>query len=145
MCPNNADRMANILDPDQTAPCSSRSSLIWVYTVCPDLSVSTVRPCLLPVVDRIISEKKKGEPWQKGPKCCVVRESSKWAAARQNQQNNMRPAKTQISLGIRTIWSESSLCAHWVAKDPSFLHADSEEWADAQADLSLHWAHIRRV
>ena len=34
-------------------------------------------------------------------------------------------AKTQISLGIRPVWSESSLFAHWVAKDPSFLHADS--------------------
>ena len=36
-------------------------------------------------------------------------------------------AKTQISLGIRQVWSESSLCAQWVAKDPSFLHADSED------------------
>ena len=25
------------------------------------------------------------------------------------------------------VWSESSLCAQWVAKDPSFLHADSED------------------
>ena len=38
-----------------------------------------------------------------------------------------RPAKTQISLGIRPVWLESSLCARWVAKDPSFLHADSED------------------
>ena len=33
----------------------------------------------------------------------------------------------------------------WVAYDPSFLHADSEDWsdlADAQADLSLRWAHM---
>ena len=30
----------------------------------------------------------------------------------------VRPAKTQISLGI---------CAQWVAKAPSFLHADSED------------------
>ena len=37
------------------------------------------------------------------------------------------PAKTQISLGIRTVGSESSLCAKWVAKDWSFLHADSED------------------
>ena len=60
----------------------------------------------------------------------------------------VRPAKTQISLGIRPVWSESSLCAQWVAKDPSFLHADSEdwsEWADAQADLSLRWAHTHFV
>ena len=40
---------------------------------------------------------------------------------------SVRPAKTQISLGIRPVWSESSLCAQWVAKDPSFLHADSED------------------
>ena len=53
----------------------------------------------------------------------------------------VRPAKTQISLGIRSVWSESSLCAWWVAKGPSSLHADSEE-ADAQADLSLRWAHM---
>ena len=39
----------------------------------------------------------------------------------------MRPAKTQISLGMRPVWSESSLCAQWVAKDPSFLHVDSED------------------
>ena len=36
------------------------------------------------------------------------------------------PAKTQISLGIHPVWSESLLCTQWVAKDPSFFHADSE-------------------
>ena len=40
---------------------------------------------------------------------------------------DVRPAKTQISLGIRPGWSESSLCAQWVGKDLSFLHADSED------------------
>ena len=40
---------------------------------------------------------------------------------------SVRPAKTQISLGISPVWSESSLCAQWVAKDPSFLHVDSED------------------
>ena len=60
---------------------------------------------------------------------------------------HVHPAKTQISLGICPVWSESSLCAQWVhvAKDPSFRHADSEDWsdwADAQADLSLRWAHL---
>ena len=57
----------------------------------------------------------------------------------------VRPAQTQISLGIRQVWSESSLCAQWVAKNPCFLRADSEDWsdwADAQADLSLRWAHM---
>ena len=40
---------------------------------------------------------------------------------------HMHLAKTQISLGIRPVWSESWLCAQWVAKDPSFLHTDSED------------------
>ena len=58
---------------------------------------------------------------------------------------SMHLAKTQISLDIRQVWSESSLCVHWTAKDPRFLHADIEDWpdwADAQADLSLRCAHM---
>ena len=39
----------------------------------------------------------------------------------------VHPAKTQISMGIRPVWSESSLCAQRVAKDLSFLHADNED------------------
>ena len=38
----------------------------------------------------------------------------------QNQQSECAPS-------VRPVWSESSLCAQWVAKDPSFLHADSED------------------
>ena len=40
---------------------------------------------------------------------------------------SVRPAKTQISLGICPVGSESSLCGQWVAKDPRFLHANSED------------------
>ena len=40
---------------------------------------------------------------------------------------HVRPAKTQISLGIHPVWSESSLFTLWVAKDPMLLHADSED------------------
>ena len=36
MCPDDADGMANSVDPDQTAPLGS---LIWVCTVCPGISV----------------------------------------------------------------------------------------------------------
>ena len=58
---------------------------------------------------------------------------------RHDKTNKMgvRPAKTQVSLGIRPVWSESSLCAQSVAKDPRFYRY----WADAQAHLSLRWAH----
>ena len=41
-----------------------------------------------------------------------------------------RTAKTQISLHIRIVWSESSFCALWVAKDPKILHADIEDCPD---------------
>ena len=41
----------------------------------------------------------------------------------------LHPAKTPISLGIRPVWSESSLCTLWVAKDPVLLQADSEDWS----------------
>ena len=40
MSPNDADGIANSVDPDQTAP---RSSLIWVCTVCPGISVRKLR------------------------------------------------------------------------------------------------------
>ena len=56
------------------------------------------------------------------------------------------PAKTQIRLGICPVWSESSLCAQWVAKDPQLSSCGQRrlwsDWADAQADLSLRRAHM---
>ena len=45
----------------------------------------------------------------------------KWASAWQNQQNDVRPAKTQISLGIHPVWSESSLSA-WRNLGPQATH-----------------------
>ena len=59
---------------------------------------------------------------------------------------HVHPAKTQVSLGIHPVWSESSLCTQWVAKNPSFLHEDSEDsgqtWWMLCCDLSLHWANL---
>ena len=61
---------------------------------------------------------------------------------------HVRPAKTQISLGICPVWSESSLSAwrklgslatHWAYSE------DWSDWADAQADLSLRWAHSHSI
>ena len=42
MGPKDVEGMANSVDPDQTA-LFSRSSLIWIHTVCPDLSVRKLR------------------------------------------------------------------------------------------------------
>ena len=39
----------------------------------------------------------------------------------------VRPAKTQISLGIRPVWSVFAVCAQWLVKEPRFLHVDSED------------------
>ena len=57
----------------------------------------------------------------------------------------VRPAKTQISLGIRPVWSESSLCAQWVAKEPSFLHADSEDSDQTGRMPRLIWVFAGRT
>ena len=60
----------------------------------------------------------------------------------------VRPAKTQISLGIRPVWSESLLSA-WRKLGLSYpLSAQRSLWSDwaaAQADLSLCWAHTHFV
>ena len=69
--------------------------------------------------------------WEQGSQHWVVSESS----------NKLPHDKTNK---IRPVWSQSPRCTQWVAKDPSFLHADTEDssnWVDAQADLSLCWAH----
>ena len=55
------------------------------------------------------------------------------------------PAKTQISLDIRPVWSESSLCAQWVGKDPSFLHADSEDSDQTERMPRLIWVFAGRT
>ena len=64
-----------------------------------------------------------------------VKMSPSW----QNQQCGCAPSEDSDQTGLRPVWSESLLCTQWVAKDPSFLHED------AQADLSLRWAHSHFV
>ena len=46
---------------------------------------------------------------------------------RKRTSGHVRQAKIQIVLRIRTVYSESSLCAFWKAKDAKFLHADNED------------------
>ena len=65
-----------------------------------------------------------------------------WAAAWQNQQNDMFAQQWLRSAWASAqsdhSWSESSLCAQWEAKDPRFLHADSEDFD--QTGRMLTWA-----
>ena len=57
------------------------------------------------------------------------------------------PAKIQIRLRIRAVWSESSLGTKLDSQGGKvlFFHADNEDWLDcanAQADLSHHSGHM---
>ena len=60
-------------------------------------------------------------------------------------KRHVRPAKTQISLGIRPAWPESSLCAQWVAKDLSFLNEDSENSDQTERMPRLIWVFAGRT
>ena len=55
------------------------------------------------------------------------------------------PAKIQIRLRIRAVWSESSLCAFWIAKDAKFLHADNEDYKQFAQMRRLLWVFNRRT
>ena len=57
----------------------------------------------------------------------------------------MHPAKTQSSLGIHPVWSESLLCAQCVAKDPSFPHADREDSDQTGQMPRLIWVFAGRT
>ena len=65
----------------------------------------------------------------------------------QNQQNHMC---VHVPQRLRSAWEsvqsyQFSLCTLWVAKDQHLLQADIEDWkdwADAQAGLRFHWAHM---
>ena len=66
---------------------------------------------------------------------------TKWVCAQQRLSSAW--ASTLTDQGIHPVWSVFAVHSMG-SKDPRFIHADSEDWsdwADAQADLSLHWAH----
>ena len=71
---------------------------------------------------------------------CDMTKPTKW---------HVRPAKTQISLGIRPVWSDvftvhmkKALVLSYPLSTQRRLWSD---WADAQVDLSLRWAHSHFV
>ena len=63
-----------------------------------------------------------------------------WAASRQNQQNDGVLSENSDQPGH--LWSESSRFAQWVAKDPSFLHSDSEDSDQTGHMPRLIWVFI---
>ena len=59
-------------------------------------------------------------------------------------RRHVRPAKTQISLRMGAVWSESSQSTLWVAEDPKRLHAERED-SDLTARMRrLIWVFAER-
>ena len=56
-----------------------------------------------------------------------------------------RPAKTRLSLCIHPVWSESSLCAEWVAKDRRCFHTDNEDSDQTGWMTRLTWVLAGRT
>ena len=71
----------------------------------------------------------------------MLSDKHNYADLRQNQQSGMRDQQRLI----RPVWSESSLCTQWVAKDPSFLHVDSENSDQAGWMPRLIWVFAGRT
>ena len=68
-----------------------------------------------------------------------------WAASWQNQQNGLCAQwRLRSAFCIRPVWSVL-LCAQWVAKEPSFLHADSEESDQTGQMPKLIWVFAGRT
>ena len=79
---------------------------------------------------------------------CFFTKISKATYEPRNDKTNkmtVRPAKTQISLGIRPVWSESSLCVQRPKLSSCGQRRLWSDWTDAQADLSLRWANTHFV
>ena len=69
----------------------------------------------------------------------------KWAAAWQNLQSYTCAQQRQISLRIRPIWSVFHVRSLGSSRPKDSSCGQQRlwsDWADAQADLSLRWAHV---
>ena len=58
---------------------------------------------------------------------------------------HVRPAKIQISLRIRAVWSESSLGAFCIAEDAKFVHANNENSNQIARMRRLIWVFVRHA
>ena len=68
-----------------------------------------------------------------------------WAASWQFQQNDCAPSEDLRSAWTSTQSDQSSLCTQWVAKDQSFLHADSKDSDQTGRMPRLIWVFTGRT
>ena len=71
--------------------------------------------------------------------------STIWATSQQNQQSGMCAQRRLRSAWASALSDQSSLCAQWVAKDPSFLHADSKDPDQTGRMPRLIWVFAGRT
>ena len=96
-----------------------------------------------------VIEKQPNAQRGSGPKhYCRILKTSELRHDKTNKVS-VRQANTQIKLGIRPFWSESSL-SPWRNLGPLATHWAPQwrfwsDWADAHADLSFRWAHTHFV
>ena len=65
---------------------------------------------------------------------------------RHDKTSKLRCAQRRLrSACASTVWSESLLCAQWVAKDPRFLYADSEDSDQTGRMPRLIWVFAWRT
>ena len=69
----------------------------------------------------------------------------KWAATWQNQQSYCAPSEDWDQRGHPPSLIRVFACAQWVAKDPSFLHADSEDSDQSGQMPRLIWVFAGRT
>ena len=76
---------------------------------------------------------------------CLIKNTVNEPPRDKTNKVSVRPAKTQISLDIHPVWSESLLGAQWVAKDRSFLHSDSKDSDQTGRMPRLIWVFAGRT
>ena len=138
ICPNNVNGMANSVDPDQ------RSSLIRVYTVFSELSVRKVMNITVIIGHRMARifypchglkmkfYRNTNEP------CHDKTNNMAFAPSEDSDQSGHPPSLIRVfAVRMKKAWVLS-----YPLRAPQRLWSD---WADAQADLSLRWAHSHFV
>ena len=116
MSPNDADGMANSVDPDQTAPLGA----VWSGSALFAQAYLSENVGLLRYV------------------------KNKRAATWQNQQNGMCARRSLRPAWASAYSDQSSLCALRIAKDLELLHADSEDADPTGRMPRLIWAFAGR-
>ena len=114
--------------------------LRWISCCEPIINTIASKSDVLSITVLLIAEKNKEI-------CYLTSDLFHFNIQIQPEQNMLFSLSLSVSLSLSRHYSRTGVfatCAQRVAKDPVALRADSKDWSDwasAQADLSLSWAH----